>query len=286
MASGFFALLDDIATLADDVSVAAKIATQKTTAVLGDDLAVNAQKATGFDQSRELAIIWAITKGSLRNKAIILPITFILNWFAPSVIIYILIIGGLYLLYEGIEKVDEYIFTKKHQDKNEKLLESTKENILDLEKEKIRSAVFTDFILSIEIIIIALSSVAGSSFVVQVVSTVFVAILATFGVYGFVAIIVRMDNLGFWLVGKNQLKSGRLLISTMPKLIRILGFIGTFAMIMVGGGILAHHVDFLHHFSIDNIPVLFNDLLIGFVIGIIVFMIVKIVNYIKTLLVN
>lgn len=284
MASGFFALLDDIATLADDVSVAAKIATKKTTAILGDDLAVNAQKATGFDQSRELTIIWAITKGSLRNKAIILPVAFILNWLAPSLIIYILMIGGLYLLYEGVEKVDEYLFVKHHKPKDEKLLKSTKENILNLEKEKIRSAVFTDFILSIEIVVIALSSVADSSFAVQVVSTVFVAILATFGVYGFVALIVRMDNLGFWLMKKKQIISGGILIQTMPKLIRILGIVGTFAMILVGGGILTHHLEFFHRFFIEALPSLLNDLFIGFVIGIVVLLVVKSLKRIKKLL--
>lgn len=275
MASGIFALLDDIAMLADDVGVASKIATQKTAAVLGDDLAVNAQKATGFDQSRELAVIWAITKGSLKNKAIILPIAFILSSFAPSLIIYILMLGGLYLLYEGVEKIDEYLFHRNHHEKDEALLHSTKENILDLEQEKIKSAVLTDFILSIEIVVIALGTVIHEPFAVQVVSTVFVAILATFGVYGFVALIVRMDNVGFWLVEKNYQRSGAVLISAMPKLIRILGVVGTFAMILVGGGILAHHIEVLHHFFIAGVPSIINDLVVGLVIGAVALLIVK-----------
>lgn len=276
MASGIFLLLDDIAMLADDVAVASKVATQKTAAILGDDLAVNAQKATGFDQSRELAIIWAITKGSLRNKAIILPIAFILTAVAPSLIIYILMLGALYLLYEGTEKIEEYLFHKKHEEKNEELLHSTKETILEIEKQKIKSAVLTDFILSIEIVVIALAAVAAKPFMVQVTSTVIVALIATFGVYGLVAMIVRMDNVGFWLIEKNHIKSGNALISAMPKLIKTLTVVGTIAMILVGGGILAHHVEFFHHYFIEGVPAIINDLVIGLVIGAIVLLVVKI----------
>ncbi len=270
MAAGIFALLDDIAMLADDVGVASKIATQKTTAVLGDDLAVSAEKASGYDQSRELAVLWAIAKGSLRNKAIILPVAFILSAFAPSLIIYILMLGGIYLLYEGTEKIEEYLFHSEHKEKNEELLNSTAENILDLEKEKIRSAIFTDFILSIEIVVIALGTVIKEPFVVQVISTAFVALLATFGVYGFVALIVRMDNVGFWLLEKKCEKGGAFLISAMPKLIRVLGVVGTFAMIIVGGGILAHHVEFFHPYFINGVPSVVNDIIVGMLIGVVV----------------
>ena len=275
MAAGIFALLDDIAMLADDVGVASKIATQKTTAVLGDDLAVSAEKASGYDQSRELAVLWAITKGSLRNKAIILPIAFILSAFAPSLITYILMMGGLYLLYEGTEKIEEVLFHRGHKEKNEELLQSTAENILDLEKEKIKSAIFTDFILSIEIVVIALGTVMDQPLIVQIISTVFVAVLATFGVYGFVALIVRMDNVGFWLQEKKYDRIGIFLISAMPKLIRILGVVGTFAMIMVGGGILAHHLEFLHPYFIENIPSIINEMLVGFAIGIVIIIVVR-----------
>jgi len=224
--------------LADDVAVASKIATQKTAAILGDDLAVNAQKATGFDQSRELAVIWAITKGSLKNKAIILPLAFLLSSFAPSVIIYILILGGLYLLYEGTEKIEEYLFHRNNKEVDKKLLHSTKENILEIEEKKIKSAILTDFVLSIEIVVIALTTVLNKPFEVQVISTVLVALVATFGVYGIVALIVRMDNVGFWLIDKKHIKSGSFLIGAMPKLIKFLALVGTFAMILVGGGIL------------------------------------------------
>lgn len=281
MAAGIFLLLDDIAMLADDVAVASKVATQKTAAILGDDLAVNAQKATGFDQSRELAVIWAITKGSLKNKAIILPIAFILTAIAPSLITLILILGALFLLYEGVEKIEEYLFHKKHEEKNEELLHSTKDTILEIEEQKIKSAILTDFILSIEIVVIALSSVATQPFTVQVSSTVIVALIATFGVYGFVAMIVRMDNVGFYLIEKGHEKSGSFLIGAMPKLIKTLALVGTIAMILVGGGILAHKVEFFHHYFIESVPVIVNELFIGLVIGAVVLLVVKIFKVFK-----
>lgn len=276
MASGIFALLDDIAMLADDVAVATKIATQKTTAILGDDLAVNAQKATGFEQSRELAVIWAITKGSLKNKAIILPIAFVLSAFAPSIVTYILMLGALYLIYEGAEKIEEYLFHKQNEKRDEELLSATKDTILEIEQKKIKSAILTDFILSIEIVVIALGTVINEPFIIQIASTVFVAILATFGVYGLVALIVRMDNVGFYLIGKNHFRSGNFLLSAMPKLIKTLAVVGTFAMILVGGGIMAHHIVFFHHYFIPQIPDLINELLVGLVIGTVVVLFLKI----------
>jgi predicted DNA repair protein MutK len=278
LATGIFALFDDIAMLADDVAVASKIATKKTSAILGDDLAVNAEKATGFDQSRELAVIWAITKGSLKNKAIILPVAFLLSAFAHQVITYILMLGALYLLYEGAEKIEETLFHKKSTKGDKKLLASTKENILEIEEEKIRSAIVTDFILSIEIVVISLGVVMDKPLIVQVMSTVFVAFIATVGVYGIVALIVRMDNLGFWLVAKNYHTSGKMLIAAMPKLIKILGFVGTFAMLLVGGGILAHNVEVFHHYFVSFLPAIINELLLGFIIGILVLISVHLVK--------
>lgn len=278
MASGIFLLLDDIAMLADDVAVASKVATQKTAAILGDDLAVNAQKATGFAQSRELAVIWAITKGSLKNKAIILPVAFLLTAIAPTLITIILVFGALFLLYEGVEKIEEYLFHKAHEEKNEELLNSTPETILEIEKQKIKSAIVTDFILSIEIVVIALAAVATKPFMTQVSSTVIVALIATFGVYGLVAMIVRMDNVGFYLIDKEHQKSGLFLIGAMPKLIKALGFVGTFAMILVGGGILTHKVEFFHNYFIDALPAIVNDMLLGFVIGVVVLLFIKILK--------
>ncbi len=281
MASGIFLLLDDIAMLADDVAVASKVATKKTAAILGDDLAVNAQKATGFEQSRELAVIWAITKGSLKNKVIILPVAFVLSAVAPLLITVILVFGALFLLYEGVEKIEEWLFHKEHHEDKEELLHSTPETILEIEKEKIKSAVLTDFILSVEIVVIALAAVAEKSFGVQVASVVIVALVATFGVYGFVAMIVRMDNVGFWLIDKGHERSGGFLINAMPKLIKTLAFVGTFAMILVGGGILAHKVEFLHHYFLEGVPAIVNELLLGVVIGAVVLAVVKVFHMVR-----
>lgn len=256
MASGFFAILDDIAALMDDVAVTSKIATQKTAGILGDDLAVNAEKATGFLSSREIPVLWAITKGSFINKLIILPVVFLLNWlYAPS-INYILILGGLYLSFEGVEKIIEFLFhrDKKGHEVVEEVVEEDKSDE-EIEKTKVKSAITTDFILSIEIVIIALGTVLEEShpFITQILVTSFVAFVATVGVYGIVALIVRMDDAGFKLIKKSNDKGffgklGHLLVKALPIVIKALGVIGTIALIMVAGGIFAHRVEFLHHF--------------------------------------
>ncbi len=282
MATGIFALLDDIALLADDVAVSTKIATTKTAGILGDDLAVNAEKATGFAQDRELKVIGAIMKGSFINKLIILPIAFLLSSFAPFLIPIILVIGGLYLLYEGSEKIEEYFHKQKHQLHDTELLSSTNENILDVEKQKIKDAILTDFILSIEIVILALGTVLDKPLPIQIASTTFVAIIATIGVYGLVALIVRLDNIGFWLIDKNYIKSGNFLISLMPKIIKALGVIGTIAMILVGGGILAHNIESIHHLMILPIPQMANEFLIGIAVGFLVLIFVNIIKKIYT----
>lgn len=280
MASGIFALLDDIAILADDIALSTKIATQKTAGILGDDLAVNAEKATGFKQERELKVIWEITKGSLKNKVIILPITFILSAIAPWIIPIILVFGGLYLLYEGAEKIEEYFHKEPHSQDNEVLKNSTKEDIVSIEKEKIKSAVLTDFILSIEIIIIALGTVLDKPLTIQIISTTVVALVATFGVYGIVALIVRIDNLGFWLIKKEKVSLGNFFIALMPKLIKTLSVIGTIAMILVGGGILSHNIEFVHHLFISAIPSILNEFTIGLIVG---FIVLFVINKIKSL---
>ncbi|WP_426277139.1 DUF808 domain-containing protein [Chryseobacterium sp. S-02] len=256
MASGFFAILDDIAALMDDVAVTSKVATQKTAGILGDDLAVNAEKATGFLSSRELPVLWAITKGSFINKLIILPVVFLLNWLYSPAINYILILGGLYLAFEGVEKIIEFLF---HRDKEghevvEEIIEDEKSDE-DIEKTKVKSAITTDFILSIEIVIIALGTVLEEKhpFITQILVTSFVAFIATVGVYGIVALIVRMDDAGFKLIKKSNDKGffgklGHLLVKALPIVIKALGVIGTIALIMVAGGIFAHRVEFLHHF--------------------------------------
>ena len=274
MASGIFALLDDIAILADDIALSTKIATQKTAAILGDDLAVNAEKATGFKQDRELKVIWEITKGSLKNKAIILPIVFILSAIAPWVIPIVLVFGGLYLLYEGAEKIEESFHKKPIHKEDSVLKNSTKENIVEIEKGKIKSAVFTDFIPSIEIIILALTTVLDKPLITQIISTTIIALVATFGVYGIVALIVRIDNLGFWFIKKEKVNIGNFFIALMPKLINVLSVVGTIAMILVGGGILSHNIELVHHLLPTSIPSIINDFFIGIIVGFIVLFVV------------
>lgn len=277
MASGFFAIMDDIAALMDDVAVASKVATQKTAGILGDDLAVNAEKATGFLSSRELPVLWAITKGSFLNKVIIVPIAILLNIFFPVVIKYILIAGGCYLAYEGVEKIIEYVFHKKKE--KPEVVENQDESLNpEAEKAKIKSAITTDFILSIEIVIIALGAVLNKPLTIQILTVCVVAILATVGVYGIVALIVRMDDAGYKLIKHSNNKGfltklGRLLVQALPVIIRILAVVGTIALLLVSGGIFAHNIDVLHHF-LPEIPSMIKELLFGIVVGLIMVVII------------
>jgi len=273
MASGFFALFDDIALLMDDMATMSQVATKKTAGILGDDLAVAAEQASGSAASRELHVIWAIFKGSAINKAIILPLAFLLSAFAPWIIVPILMLGGVYLAFEGMEKIYEYFF---HKDKEKKKINphQTKEEVLDAEKDKIKSAIRTDFILSVEIVILALSTVSESSLPVQIGVVTFVAIIATVGVYGLVALLVRMDDFGYKLVAmSNDAKSfihkfGQFLIRALPKVIRSLAVIGTIAMLLVAGGIFVHNVHAIHDIVV-SIPSILGELLVGTIVGII-----------------
>ena len=283
MASSFFALFDDIAAIMDDVAVMSKVAAKKTAGILGDDLAVNAEKASGFVSSRELPVLWAISKGSLLNKAIILPIAFLLSAFFPPLIIIILVIGGLYLAYEGAEKIHEFVFP--HKDHHATLLnqEFTEEEILEHEKGKIKAAILTDFILSVEIVIIALGTVIGKPLIDQIIVVSIIAILATVGVYGIVALIVRMDEFGYKLIALNKRddsfsdKIGHLLVKALPKIIKSLTVIGTIALLMVSGGIFSHYVPFLHGI-LPSVPSIITEFLMGLVIG---FIVLGTVNLIK-----
>jgi len=250
MASGFFAILDDIAALMDDVAVASKVATQKTAGILGDDLAVNAEKATGFLSSRELPVLWAITKGSFINKLIIIPIVFALNVLLPVAITVILILGGFYLAYEGVEKIIEFLFHRPK--KGHEVIEEKEEEGADAEKTKIKSAVTTDFILSLEIVILALSTVLDKSLTIQIITVAIVAVLATVGVYGIVALIVRMDDAGFSLIKRAKDKGffaalGNVLVKALPIIIKVLAVVGTIALLLVSGNIFLHKIEYLHH---------------------------------------
>lgn len=282
MASGFFAILDDIAMLMDDVALASKVATKKTAGILGDDLAVNAEKATGFSASRELPVLWAITKGSFVNKLIILPVIFLLNYYLPDLIKYVLIAGGLYLAYEGVEKIIWYFFHRKHEQKHHEETTSTEPLTVVSEKEKIKSAIITDFILSVEIVIIALSTVADADLSVQIVTVSVVAIIATIGVYGLVALIVRMDDFGLKLVEKSNntglvAKTGNALIKLLPVVIKALGVIGTVALLLVSGEIFSHQVDYFHHL-LNNLPAIVRQIIFALVMGTIAFLIVSLIK--------
>ena len=268
MASGFLALFDDIAVLLDDVASMSKMATEKTVGILGDDLAVNAEKASGFASTREIPVLWAITKGSLLNKLIILPFAFLLSAFAPWTIIPILLFGGLYLGFEGAEKIYEYFFHKK-VDKKKKLSAKSEEEILDYEKKKVKSAIFVDFILSIEVIILSLSTVVESPLPVQIGVVTIIATMATIGVYGLVALIVRMDDLGYKLKKHKNIASqkfGSFLIAALPIVIRILTVLGTLAMLLVAGGIYLHNIHYLHDLF-HSWPSLLAEFVIGLFVG-------------------
>ena len=275
MASGIFAILDDVAMLLDDTAVMSKVAAKKTVGLLGDDLAVNAEKATGFKASRELPVIWAITKGSFINKLIILPLAFLLSAYIPWLIVPILLLGGAYLSYEGAEKVFEWFMP---HEKNAIVAEETADpkEIVSREKAKIRAAVRTDFILSIEIIVITLGTVIDQPFPVQVTVVSLISLLATIGVYGLVALLVRMDDTGCYLMTRAvSIKgayarmlsfTGQLLVDSLPKTIRLLGVIGTIAMLLVGGGMFVHNIRAVHH-ALEMLPSLAAELLAGLVVG-------------------
>lgn len=272
MASGIFAVLDDIAALLDDVAMMSKVAAKKTAGILGDDLAVNAEKASGFASSREIPVLWAITKGSLLNKIIILPIAFLLSAFFPLGVTIVLIVGGLYLAYEGAEKI--YEFFVPHPKSEESLAQEnlTEAEILAFEKERVKAAIVTDFILSLEIVIIALGTVVGEPIGTQIMVVSVIALLATVGVYGIVMLIVRMDEAGYNLIkrskgGKSILRSiGKLLVQALPVVIKSLSVVGTIALLLVAGGIFVHNVDFLHHF-LPQLPSFLGEFIVGLGVG-------------------
>jgi predicted DNA repair protein MutK len=281
--SGFFALLDDIAALMDDVAMMTKVATKKTAGILGDDLAVGAEKASSFRASRELPVIWAITKGSFINKLIILPFVFLLSAFSPQFIVPILLIGGIYLSFEGVEKIIYTFFQKEHRAVDFNEIE-TEEALLILEKSKIKSAIITDFILSLEIIMIALGTVTNYSLLIQVAVVSLVAIIATIGVYGIVALMVRIDDIGFRLIKISENKKGLVktifyktgtgLVWVLPKLIKLIAIIGTLAMLLVGGGLFVHNIPSIHDFF-HFLPNIISELIVGLTVGFVAYLLWK-----------
>jgi predicted DNA repair protein MutK len=259
MAAGsLLALIDDIASVLDDVAVMSKVAAKKTAGVLGDDLALNAQQVSGVKAERELPVVWAVCLGSLRNKAILVPAALAISAFLPAAITPLLMIGGAFLCFEGFEKLaHKYLHSadedSAHQAELAAALVQGPADMVALEKDKIKGAIRTDFILSAEIIVISLGTVSGAPFGQQVAVLAAIAVVMTIGVYGLVAAIVKLDDAGLYLSRKDGAAVralGRLLLAAAPRLMKALSVIGTAAMFMVGGGILSHALPPLHHLSV------------------------------------
>ena len=271
MASSLLALIDDIATVLDDVALLTKVAAKKTAGVLGDDLALNAQQVSGVSADRELPVVWAVTKGSAMNKTILVPAALVISAFAPWAVTPLLMVGGLFLCYEGFEKLAHKFLHDAADDAahQAQVLQALADPTVDLvafEKDKIKGAVRTDFILSAEIIAITLGTVQDSPFITQLTVLVGIAIVMTIGVYGVVAGIVKLDDLGLYLTKRPgsgagialQHRLGAAILKAAPYLMRALTVIGTAAMFLVGGGILTHGLAVLHH-AIEALAELVTD---------------------------
>lgn len=259
MAASLLALLDDIASVLDDVALMSKVAAKKTAGVLGDDLALNAQQVSGVQAERELPVVWAVAKGSLLNKVILVPAALLISHFLPQAIVPLLMIGGAFLCFEGCEKLaHKFLHSAAEDAANEaSLVSALADSTVDLrtlEQDKIKGAIRTDFILSAEIIVITLGTVAGMPFLEQLGVLVVIALVMTLGVYGVVAGIVKIDDAGLYLSKKSSSAAqalGRMLLAAAPRLMKLLTIVGTIAMFMVGGGIIGHNWAPLHHFATD-----------------------------------
>lgn len=253
--SSLFALIDDIATLLDDVAILTKVAAKKTAGVLGDDLALNAQQVSGVHAERELPVVWAVAKGSFLNKVILVPLALLLSLFASWAILPLLMIGGAYLCFEGFEKLAHKFLHSKAEDEqhHKELILAVADQNVDLvafEKNKIKGAIRTDFVLSAEIIVISLGAVAAATFATQAAVVVSIALLMTVGVYGLVALIVKLDDIGEHLIKKSSAIAkitGKALLLSAPKLMKLLSVLGTAAMFLVGGEIVTHGIEPVHH---------------------------------------
>lgn len=246
--ASLFTLLDDITAVLDDVAVMTKVAAKKTAGVVGDDLALNANQVTGVSADRELPIVWAVAKGSLVNKLILVPAALLLSVFLPALIKPLLMIGGAFLCFEGVEKLLHKFLNRQVAEEHPH--HAASDEIVD-EKTKIKGAIRTDFILSAEIIIIALGVVGAYSVLTKSIVMALIGVGMTVLVYGLVAGIVKMDDIGLWLMGKRSPATralGKGIISVMPWFMRSLSVIGTLAMFLVGGGIIAHNMGFVHDF--------------------------------------
>lgn len=292
--SSLLTLLDDIATLLDDISVMGKLAAKKTAGVLGDDLSLNAQQVTGVRANRELPVVWSVAKGSLLNKVILVPLALLISAFIPWAVTPLLMIGGAFLCFEGVEKVLHTVEARKHKEtpeaREQRLNAMAAQDPREFERDKVKGAIRTDFILSAEIVAITLGIVAEAPLLNQVLILSGIAVLVTIGVYGLVGIIVKLDDMGYWLAEKRAALAqalGKSLLFIAPWLMKILSVVGTLAMFLVGGGIVVHGIAPLHH-AIEHmaqgsnsivaalLPVLAN-LVLGFIIGAIVLLAVKLI---------
>ena len=291
-------LLDDISVILDDVSIMTKVAVKKTAGVLGDDLALNAEQVSGVKADRELPVVWAVAKGSFVNKLILVPLALLISAIYPPLVTFLLMCGGVYLAYEGAEKIIHKFWPHilPHDEDQIARLRANADETIDLvafEKDKIKGAVRTDFILSAEIIVIALGSAAGATLLEKSLVLSIIAIGITVGVYGLVAGIVKMDDLGLHLMKQTssaKQKIGGFLLSAAPKLMKFLSIAGTLAMFLVGGGILVHGIDFLHHEVEDlahltgifeSITTMLLNALVGLVVGVIVVAIITMIGKVR-----
>ena len=296
--SSLLTLLDDIATLLDDISVMGKLAAKKTAGVLGDDLSLNAQQVTGVRANRELPVVWGVAKGSLINKVILVPLALLISAFIPWAITPLLMLGGAFLCFEGVEKVLHSLQARKHKEdpqvRRQRLEALASQDPMAFERDKVKGAIRTDFILSAEIVASTLGIVAEAPLLNQILILSGIALLVTVGVYGLVGIIVKLDDMGYWLVEKTSSLaqwSGKALLAIAPRLMKMLSIVGTLAMFLVGGGIVVHGITPLHH-AIENLahgqnaviasllPMVAN-LVLGFIIGAIVLAGVKAIGALR-----
>ena len=296
--SSLLTLLDDIATLLDDISVMGKLAAKKTAGVLGDDLSLNAQQVTGVRANRELPVVWGVAKGSLINKVILVPLALLISAFIPWAITPLLMLGGAFLCFEGVEKVLHSLQARKHKEdpqvRQRRLEALANQDPMAFERDKVKGAIRTDFILSAEIVAITLGIVAEAPLLNQILILSGIALLVTVGVYGLVGIIVKLDDMGYWLVEKTSSLaqwSGKALLAIAPRLMKVLSIVGTLAMFLVGGGIVVHGITPLHH-AIENLAHGQNgviasllptgaNLVLGFIIGAIVLAGVKAIGALR-----
>lgn len=242
--SSLLTLLDDIATLLDDISVMGKVAAKKTAGVLGDDLSLNAQQVTGVRANRELPVVWGVAKGSFVNKVILVPLALLISAFIPWAITPLLMLGGAFLCFEGVEKVLHSLEARKHKEdperRQQRLAALAERDPLAFERDKVKGAIRTDFILSAEIVAITLGIVAEAPLLNQILILSGIAILVTIGVYGLVGVIVKLDDMGYWLAEKRSALAqwlGKGLLAVAPRLMKVLSIVGTLAMFLVGGGL-------------------------------------------------